>query len=135
MNIKHTKNIYWLIFAMSVIGTCVLHEISFIFWLGIITSTSAFCSIIIGQPIILWAFRVYCFIYLLPFMIPYLLIGAITKSNKEGTFGLFLLVGIAEAIVIIYWFSWLMILFFSISVIAAGCLSWAIFFDDKSNSK
>ena len=78
MQIRHVKNLYWLVLVIALIFAFSFSSNPFFFWTGLITALFALISILVGKPALMWLFWIYVIIVSLPFAIPSLFLAGIS---------------------------------------------------------
>ena len=62
MQIRHVKNLYWLVLVIALIFSFSFSSNPFFFWTGLITALFALISILVGKPALMWLFWIYVII-------------------------------------------------------------------------
>ncbi len=139
MQIRHVKNLYWLVLVIALIFALSFSSNPFFFWTGLITALFALISILVGKPALMWLFWTYVIIVNLPFAIPFLLLAGIAfLFGKEIAKSIYKWVAPAVAIVELIFAvkllggaGW----FFIGTVIYCPFLIYAAFFENDQQEK
>lgn len=84
MQVRHVKNLYWLVLVIALIFAFSFSSNPLFFWTGLITALFALISILVGKPALMWLFWTYVIIVNLPFAIPFLLLaGFVSLLGKK----------------------------------------------------
>ena len=82
MQIKHIKNLYWLIFVLTIVVAVVFFPNPFVLVPSIFVAAFAFLSILTRKPAFLWALFVLNILNI-PFAIPFLVLAIIVRTLNK----------------------------------------------------